>query len=44
MALTSYRKYLDLYKTAPDSNSVRKHIEQLEKQIARDSDAHGEHK
>jgi tetratricopeptide (TPR) repeat protein len=37
MAVTSYRKYLELYKAAPDGNSVRKHIEQLEKQIAHDT-------
>ena len=39
MAVASYRKYLELYKAAPDGNSVRKHIEQLEKQIARDAHA-----
>jgi tetratricopeptide (TPR) repeat protein len=44
MAVASYRKYLDLYKSAPDGSSVRKRIEQLEKQIARDSDAHETHK
>jgi tetratricopeptide (TPR) repeat protein len=39
MAVASYRKYLELYKAAPDGNSVRKHIEQLDKQIARDAHA-----
>ena len=37
MAVASYRKYLELYRAAPDGSSVRKHIEQLEKQIAHDA-------
>jgi tetratricopeptide (TPR) repeat protein len=35
MAVASYRKYLELYRSAPDGNSVRKRIEGLEKRIAR---------
>jgi tetratricopeptide (TPR) repeat protein len=37
-AVASYRKYLDLYKTAPDEKKVRKRIDGLEKQIARDAE------
>jgi tetratricopeptide (TPR) repeat protein len=36
-ALASYRKYLNLYREAPDGNTVRKKIEALEKQIAQES-------
>jgi tetratricopeptide (TPR) repeat protein len=39
MAVAAYRKYLELYRTAPDANSVQKHTNQLEKQIARESKA-----
>jgi tetratricopeptide (TPR) repeat protein len=37
MAVAAYRKYLELYKTAPDGKSVRKRIEDLEKRIAREN-------
>lgn len=37
MALASYRKYLELYRSAPDAKSVTKRIEALEKQIARET-------
>ena len=35
-AVESYRKYLELYKTAPDGNKIRKRIEGLEKRMARE--------
>jgi tetratricopeptide (TPR) repeat protein len=34
-AVTAYRKYLDVYRTSPDAKKIRKHIDDLEKQIAR---------
>ena len=37
MAVASYRKYLELYRSAPDGNSVRKRIEGLEKRIAQEA-------
>jgi tetratricopeptide (TPR) repeat protein len=36
-AVESYRKYLELYRTAPDANRVRKRIEQLEQRMARET-------
>jgi tetratricopeptide (TPR) repeat protein len=36
-AVTAYRKYLDLYRTSPDSKKIQKHIADLEKQIAREA-------
>jgi len=36
-AVASYRKYLELYRTAPDGNKIRKRIEGLERQIAREA-------
>lgn len=40
-ALTSYRKYLDLYHTAPDREKILKRIEKLETQTARQETRHG---
>jgi tetratricopeptide (TPR) repeat protein len=37
MAVASYRKYLELYRSAPDAKSVQKRIEELEKRIAREA-------
>ena len=36
-AVASYRKYLELYRAAPDAKTVSKRIEELEKQIAREA-------
>ena len=36
-AVAAYRKYLELYRTAPDGNKIRKRIEGLERQIAREA-------
>lgn len=36
-AVTSYRKYLDVYRTSPDAKKIQKHIDDLEKQIAREA-------
>jgi len=36
-AAASYRKYLELYRTAPDGNKIRKRIEGLERQMAREA-------
>jgi len=36
-AVAAYRKYLELYRTAPDGNKIRKRIEGLEKQMAREA-------
>jgi tetratricopeptide (TPR) repeat protein len=38
-AVAAYRKYLELYRTAPDGNKVRKKIADLEKQMAREAAA-----
>jgi RNA polymerase II-associated protein 3 len=35
MAVASYRKYLELFRAAPDAKKIQKRIEGLEKQIAR---------
>lgn len=40
-AVESYRKYLELYKTAPDGKKIQKRIEGLEKQIAREAGRSG---
>jgi tetratricopeptide (TPR) repeat protein len=40
MAVASYRRYLDLFRAAPDANSVRKKIEELEKRVAREDGSH----
>jgi tetratricopeptide (TPR) repeat protein len=37
MAVASYRRYLDLFRAAPDARTVSKRIEELEKRIARDA-------
>ena len=42
MAVASYRKYLALFRTAPDAKSVRKRIEGLEKRLAQEALADGE--
>jgi tetratricopeptide (TPR) repeat protein len=34
-AAAAYRKYLDLNRNAPDRDKIRKHIEELEREIAR---------
>src|SRR4051812_4348831 len=39
-AVESYRKYLELYKSAPDANSVKKKIEGLEKKMGRENEKH----
>jgi tetratricopeptide (TPR) repeat protein len=36
-AVASYQKYLEVFKTAPDGNKIRKRIEELEKRIAREA-------
>ena len=36
-AVAAYRKYLELYRTAPDGNKIRKRIEGLERQIVREA-------
>jgi tetratricopeptide (TPR) repeat protein len=36
-AVAAYRKYLELYRTAPDGNKIRKRIEGLERRIARET-------
>jgi tetratricopeptide (TPR) repeat protein len=38
MAVSSYRKYLDTYRTAPDREQVLKRIERLESQMSRQTD------
>ena len=38
-AVAAYRKYLELYRTAPDGNKIRKRIKGLEKQMAREAAA-----
>jgi tetratricopeptide (TPR) repeat protein len=38
-AVQSYRKYLDIYRTAPDTKKVQKLIADLEKKIAREAAA-----
>lgn len=40
-AVTSYRKYLELYPSAEDAAKIRKRIAKLEKEIARDRSARG---
>jgi tetratricopeptide (TPR) repeat protein len=35
-AVTAYRKYLEVYRTSPDAKKIQKHIDDLEKQIARE--------
>jgi tetratricopeptide (TPR) repeat protein len=35
MAVASYRKYLELFRAAPDGKKISKRIEELEKRIAR---------
>jgi tetratricopeptide (TPR) repeat protein len=40
-AVAAYRRYLELYRTAPDGNKVRKRIEGLERQIARQAGRSG---
>ena len=39
MAVTSYKKYLELFRAAPDAKKVQKRIAELEKQIAREAEA-----
>lgn len=39
-AVTAYRRYLDLYRTSPDAKKIQKHIDDLEKRIAREAAAH----
>ena len=39
MAVTSYQKYLELFRAAPDAKKVQKRIAELEKQIAREAEA-----
>jgi tetratricopeptide (TPR) repeat protein len=36
-AVASYRKYLELYRTAPDGNKIRKRIADLERRMAREA-------
>jgi len=36
-AVSAYRKYLELYPSAEDAGKIRKRIEKLEKEIARDA-------
>jgi tetratricopeptide (TPR) repeat protein len=36
-AVAYYRKYLELYRTAPDGNKIRKRIAELEQRIAREA-------
>jgi len=40
-ALTSYRKYLDLYRNAPDREKIQKRIEKLEMETAHQETRHG---
>jgi tetratricopeptide (TPR) repeat protein len=39
MAVASYKKYLDTYKSAPDAKSVQKKIADLQKRIVREAGA-----
>lgn len=41
MAVASYRKYLELFRAAPDAKKIQKRIEGLEKKIAREAKAAG---
>jgi len=40
-AVAAYRKYLELYRTAPDGNKIRKRIEGLERRMAREAGPSG---
>jgi tetratricopeptide (TPR) repeat protein len=39
MAVASYRKYLELFRAAPDAKKIQKKIAELEKRIAREAGA-----
>jgi tetratricopeptide (TPR) repeat protein len=39
MAVASYRKYLELFRAAPDAKKVQKRIAELERRIAREAEA-----
>jgi len=40
-AVAAYRKYLELYRTAPDGNKIRKRIEGLERRMEREAGRSG---